>query len=370
MPTTSINIKACNIGSSERHNERRKELNYVRTDLTEKNESWRAFDLSLSMHLERIKQLVKEKTGRAMQKKATPIREGVIVISPDTTMSELKDFARACQERWGIHPLQIHIHRDEGHYKVDEWKPNLHAHIVFDWVDYMTGKSIKMTKGDMSEMQTLLSEKIGMERGKESDRQHLSAMEWKAREIEKDIRKVQNFEQKLKEAEIATKEPLQEVVDKNIKRTLFGGRKVNTEQIKEQLAAIQQQYQVEKTHREIEIKGKINSLQLRLSSAEVQLDQERGKTKRLTEQLQQLEGKITKMLGEGFRAFSEDCKRYRDVVFSIANRVDMWFGQILKDKQQNTYKADRAASKLLINGKTIEQHQAIQVLNRGRGLRR
>ena len=33
------------------------------------------------------------------------------------------------------------------------WKPNLHAHIVFDWYDHSTGKSIKTTSLDAIEMQ-------------------------------------------------------------------------------------------------------------------------------------------------------------------------------------------------------------------------
>ena len=41
-------------------------------------------------------------------------------------------------ERWGITALQIFIHLDEGHYGTPEdnstWKPNCHAHIVWDWI--------------------------------------------------------------------------------------------------------------------------------------------------------------------------------------------------------------------------------------------
>ena len=35
--------------------------------------------------------LVKEKTGRKMQAKAEPLREGVVVIKEDTTMEELQE---------------------------------------------------------------------------------------------------------------------------------------------------------------------------------------------------------------------------------------------------------------------------------------
>ena len=73
-----------------------------------------------------------------------------------------------CKERWGITPLQVFIHRDEGHYSDPEdiatWKPNLHAHIVWDWMNHKTGKSCKLDEKAMCEMQTVLAECLEMQR--------------------------------------------------------------------------------------------------------------------------------------------------------------------------------------------------------------
>ena len=77
---TSVNIKPCNIGSSEAHNRRtaeylaniRKEKFYIRTDLMAGNETWVSPDFSeatLTDRYNRIAAMVKEKTGRAMQTK-------------------------------------------------------------------------------------------------------------------------------------------------------------------------------------------------------------------------------------------------------------------------------------------------------------
>ena len=194
---TSINIKPCNIGSSEAHNRRTaeylahigKEKFYVRTDLMAANETWVAPDFggtSLSERYNQIAAMVKEKTGRAMQTKdrervnkktgkvtvvrgSTPLKEGVVVIKDDTTMEQLRRFCEVCKERWGITALQIFIHRDEGHYGIPgdtaTWKPNLHAHIVWDWMNHDTGKSCKLDEKAMSEMQTILAECLDMERG-------------------------------------------------------------------------------------------------------------------------------------------------------------------------------------------------------------
>ena len=194
---TSLNIKPCNIGSSEAHNRRtaeylaniRKEKFYIRTDLMARNETWVSPDFgeaTLTDRYNKIAAMVKEKTGRAMQTKdrervnkktgkvtivrgSTPLKEGVVVINNNTTMEQLLHFCEVCKERWGITPLQVFIHRDEGHYSNPQdpttWKPNLHAHIVWDWMNHETGKSYKLDEKAMSEMQTLLAECLEMERG-------------------------------------------------------------------------------------------------------------------------------------------------------------------------------------------------------------
>lgn len=213
MAKTSINIKPCNVGSSRPHNRRtaeylaniRKEKIYIRTDLMAKNEEWvspELGDTSLEERNRQIAAMVKEKTGRAMQTKdrervnkktgkvtvvrgSTPIKEGVVVVKEDTSMKQLQRFCDVCKERWGITPLQIFIHRDEGHYETpgDEtsWKPNYHAHIVWDWMDHDTGKSCKLSPQDMSEMQTILAETLGMERGtskEQTGREHLERTDY------------------------------------------------------------------------------------------------------------------------------------------------------------------------------------------------
>ena len=194
---TSINIKPCNIGSSEAHNRRKaeylarvnKEKLYIRTELMTRNEAWVAPEFENSTLTDRYNQIaamVKEKTGRAMQTKdrervnkktgkvtvvrgSTPLKEGVVVIKDDTTLEQLRRFCEVCKERWGITALQIFIHRDEGHYGTPgdtaTWKPNLHAHIVWDWMNHDTGKSCKLDEKAMSDMQTLLAECLDMERG-------------------------------------------------------------------------------------------------------------------------------------------------------------------------------------------------------------
>jgi len=177
MAKTSIHIQPIRSGS-EVHNRRTKELDYVRKDLTPLNESLSVS--SVDERLEAVRKRYEETTGQKMQKKATPIREGVVVIDKKTTIEDLKKFSYRLEERFGIKTFQIHMHKDEGHMNAKKWTPNLHAHMVFDWTD-QNGKSLKLNKQDMAEMQTILAESLGMERGESSDVKHLNAVQFKVK---------------------------------------------------------------------------------------------------------------------------------------------------------------------------------------------
>lgn len=221
-----------------------KHLDYVRSDLSHKNESWQSDKLTLSQHLEAVRSLVKDKTGRKLQSKATPLREGVVVIQEKTSLDDLQRFAKAVEEKWGIKALQIHTHKDEGHYKGDEWKANLHAHIVFLWVNQTTGKSIKLNAQDISEMQTLLAETLGMERGASSDRKHLASLQFKneamAQKLEtlkSEVGNAENFREKIKEATEAPIKPVGQLIEENTRRSIFGITKVDYEAVVTQIEA-------------------------------------------------------------------------------------------------------------------------------------
>lgn len=192
MAQTSIHIQPVKPGS-EQHNKREKELDYVRKERSSLNEYWQID--SQAARLADIKARYLATTGQKMQAKATPIREAVVVIKDTTTMNDLQNLAQRLQHRFGVQCFQIAVHKDEGHIGSDEWKPNLHAHMVFDFTD-QKGKSLKLGRNDMAEMQTICAEVLDMERGKSSDKQHLSALQFKikakeerAQEVEEENRK-------------------------------------------------------------------------------------------------------------------------------------------------------------------------------------
>lgn len=177
MAQTSIHFQAVK-GGSEEHNKRTKKLDYVHHERSSMNEYWESD--TQEARLAFVTQNAKAKTGRKMQAKATPIREAVVVISQETTMDDLKNLSKRLNDRFGIDVFQIAIHKDEGYKKSkDDIKLNLHAHLVADWTDHQSGKSLKLNRNDMSEMQSICAEVLGMERGKSSEKQHLSAIQYK-----------------------------------------------------------------------------------------------------------------------------------------------------------------------------------------------
>ncbi|WP_373787017.1 relaxase/mobilization nuclease domain-containing protein, partial [Bacteroides heparinolyticus] len=184
---TSIHVQPVK-GGSEQHNKREKELDYIRPELSHLNEYWEKD--TQTDRLENVKSRYLKSTGQKMQAKATPIREAVVVIKPETTMEDLKRLSDAYRQRFGIDTFQIAIHKDEG-YPKGEWKSNLHAHLVFDWTSQQTGKSLKLNRQDMVEMQTMTAEILQMDRGVSSDKQHLTAQQYKSFAEEAKLRRLE-----------------------------------------------------------------------------------------------------------------------------------------------------------------------------------
>lgn len=199
MSKSSIHVLPVKAGS-EKHNQREKELSYVRSDLSRLNSSFVVKSIAEAKAF--AEKNCKEKTGRAMQAKATPIREGVLLIDKHHTADDLKKLAEKIEQRFDIKTIQGYCHKDEGHYdkETKEWKPNYHAHMVFDWTDHATGKSIKMSRDDMAELQTIVANSLELERGVSSSKVHLNAIQYKSQQEQKDLEKIHNLSNGLFEA--------------------------------------------------------------------------------------------------------------------------------------------------------------------------
>lgn len=201
MAKASIHIEPIK-SSSEIHNKRLKEFDYIREDLSEKNEKWE--ERSISEVRREVEEKYLRNVGQKMQKKATPIREGVVLLKPEHTMADLFRLKEKLYQKLGIKTFQMYIHKDEGHWKSEEklkqWVPNLHAHMIFDWTDDK-GKSLKLDRKQMSLIQDIVSETLDMERGQRATvtgRKHLNPLEYKAKVMLDKIIEIEKKEKDLK----------------------------------------------------------------------------------------------------------------------------------------------------------------------------
>ena len=380
---SSIHIKPCNAKSSEAHNRRTAEYMrnigesriYIVPELSTDNERWINPDFGspdLQTHYDHIKQMVKEKTGRAMQEKererkgkngkiikvagCSPIREGVLLIKPDTTLADVKKFGEECQRRWGIAPLQIFLHKDEGHwlsgqpdmedkesFKVGEkwFKPNYHAHIVFDWMNHDTGKSQKLNDNDMMEMQTLASDILSMKRGQSktvTGKEHLERNDFIIEKQKEEMNRLdatrqyreyqlEMTNQKMQEAENRTnslietanqKERQSEDLDRAIKEKRS---KLNREKGSELLDAAVGWA----TGKSKSLKGEIEGLRHEISTHEETIEQLQGRIQTMQSdhhrELMKLEAKHQSELNRKEAAHTEETAR-------LKNRIS-WQNQII-----------------------------------------
>lgn len=188
MSKSSINFKPVK-SNSEHHNFRQGPLDYVMEDLSENNRSW-SID-SINDRTEEIKKHCKEVSGRKLQKNANPIKEAVVNLQPHHTIDDLKSLATELEKRFGIQCFQIHIHRDEGQSRDDI---NHHAHMVFDWQDKSKGTVFNLNQLKMSQIQTLVANTLGMERGElktNSNRERLEPIEYKRQQEELKLQMLQ-----------------------------------------------------------------------------------------------------------------------------------------------------------------------------------
>lgn len=361
---TSFNIcsvKTSKYGSAYTHQkpEHRATLNYIHSERTKMNESWHreyqanGHPKTLRNYLADTKKVVKEKTGRAMQKKAEDnvIGEAVVVIDEQTTMEDLQKLGQAMEQRYGWTCVQIHIHRDEGYLgerteemKHREGKYNLHAHMFFITTNLATGKSWKRQRGEGSVMQDITAQTLDLTRGvKKSEqavapKETLHVLEYKA--MQEEIR-LQTLKDK-----IAQEQELREQAQAEAKQVTID----TAEQI---LARNQRPYIGPKWSKAWdELKEKF---------------EQQGAKLRELEKRNEEQDKLMKELGlddDAFNSFWSECKDwFRDWGERLKD-LALWIwgsprGVIVEDVR---YTADRERGKLLLDGQTIEQATAPKIV--------
>ncbi len=124
-----------------------------------------------------------------------PIREMVVVIKPDTKLEEF-DKVKDWFAHYGVNVISSSCHFDEGreNKETGAWHCNNHAHMVLDFFDWGTGKTIKLDKPELRELQTVLADALGMERGEIKEitgKEHLDVVEQRLASAEKEAAKAE-----------------------------------------------------------------------------------------------------------------------------------------------------------------------------------
>lgn len=354
---TSFNIcsvKTSKYGSAYTHQkpEHRATLNYIHSERTQLNESWHkeyqanGHPKTLRNYLADTKKVVKEKTGRAMQKKAEDnvIGEAVVVIDEQTTMGDLQKLGKAMEQRYGWTCVQIHIHRDEGYLgerteemKHREGKYNLHAHMFFITTNLATGKSWKRQRGEGSVMQDITAQTLDLTRGvkkseqKKAPKETLNVIEYKA--MQEEIR-LETLKEKTAQEEQAREQALAKA--KQVEQEASEEIKANSKKWMGTTTDWKKAFEASEERRE------------RLSALRIEEDS-------LREELG---------LKSAFKSFFRECKEwFRDFRGSIGDlALLIWTsprGVMHKDVRCT---ADRERGKLLLDGQTIEQATAPKVV--------
>lgn len=422
MKQTSIHIEPIKL-SADAHNRRLKALDYVRKDLTKKNEHWQAIGYKgVADELAQIKASYKRAKGKTMHKRATPIREGVAVIDDTTTISQLQKYCKQCEERWGIKALSITTHKDEGHTDAEgKWRPNLHAHIIWRWCDD-DGVTCKLGRGDMAEMQTLLADCLQMDRGQSSDVKHLNAVQYKAQQAQAEQAKAEerkaqalkevasakadadNARQDAKQAEQAREAALQRLnetawerqqADDQLAKAREETREIDTKVQARQLELTQLMEQVgdaeevrdalreapersQQTYDEIvaqhtsgglwgiggstDWQAVATAMRDKLTAQEVASKQRESEMQTTIDRLHNQLGRVGQMVdevasyidrewGHLWRRYLNQWQRwYKGNIITMADKVAVWFGGIVRDDHLNeSYTADRRVGDLHVN---------------------
>lgn len=203
MSIASINIQSAK-ATSKAHMSRDKnhKITYLLDPDSNENE-YKSF-LDSEKYLTAAKVAAKKITGRKMQQKAIDnfVQEAVLNLENFHHVDDVeKIFIELKKEFGGFEIFDIAIHRDEGYFynfsEDLEYRPNrdiffnesdknfyldskfknqadlnqfekrynFHAHVLFSKFDMATGKNPRLKKSDMSKMQTISANALGMQRG-------------------------------------------------------------------------------------------------------------------------------------------------------------------------------------------------------------
>lgn len=172
-----------------------------------------------------LEDLYQQKTGQKIQAKTHRFKEGLFVFKENHTDAELAKVVERFGQEYGVKVVDLHIHRDEGHYDKEEkkWVPNLHAHFTFENIcreDFYKkrekldeagnvikrfssvrtkGKAVRFSKDELFDIQTFFAKELKMQRGKSSDKHHLTHVQHRIAKVEQEVKALETSKKNVQE---------------------------------------------------------------------------------------------------------------------------------------------------------------------------
>ena len=145
------------------HNHRLKVPSYVVSEKTELNVVYvQTSKRNLTDYTKAVKADYEKHHGQKYQDKMNPLWETLIVVNPETTDEAIHEAIKLIERETGLKIVDAVRHKDEGHFKGDEWIPNEHVHLIAERYNFETHKHVTLDVKQIRELRLKVANTLGI----------------------------------------------------------------------------------------------------------------------------------------------------------------------------------------------------------------
>lgn len=145
------------------HNHRLKVPSYVVSEKTELNVVYvQTSKRNLTDYTKAVKADYENHHGQKYQDKMNPLWETLIVVNPETTDEAIREAIKLIERETGLKIVDAVRHKDEGHFKGDEWIPNEHVHLIAERYNFETHKHVTLDVKQIRDLRLKVAGTLGI----------------------------------------------------------------------------------------------------------------------------------------------------------------------------------------------------------------
>lgn len=145
------------------HNHRLKVPSYVVSEKTELNVVYvQTSKRNLTDYTKAVKADYENHHGQKYQDKMNPLWETLIVVNPETKDEQIREAIKLIERETGLKIVDAVRHKDEGHFKGDEWIPNEHVHLIAERYNFETHKHVTLDVKQIRELRLKVANTLGI----------------------------------------------------------------------------------------------------------------------------------------------------------------------------------------------------------------